>query len=242
MRLFSDLGPEVYPFAPQLTHDIHIWQWGAHSLAIKGGSTRLPVSDFWCSFCSFSCPLAMAVRIVAHRRLAFIVFTIVFLFMLHSILTTTSVINGLVYFPSFIPFTRQEQHPFSDQITNHEAEAFCTPEQYSEGYWSRRPELLLRPLIKPDDVYPISGFQGCASSREVGWHLAKSWGEDEEQRSRPWRGNASAYDWIPGRECGGYTKPTQEELVIQLVERGGWLILGGTSLDNCSPYLLFRSG
>lgn len=179
-------------------------------------------------------------RVASYRRPTFSILTIASLFILGFIFATTSTTNYITRHPFFT----QDTHHDDDDNGLHQAvfhsdveegkkpwsqisDLNCAPEQYSAGYWRRRPQSLLRPMLTPEDVYPISGFQGCASSREVDWHLAKNWYDEEEVWVRPWRGNVSAYDWIPGSGCEAYSKPTQQQLVTQLVERGGWLIIGG---------------
>lgn len=188
---------------------------------------------------------ALSVRRVSNRRLTFFVLTTASLFILGFTSATTPIVDYVTRHPFFTQYTHHDDNNELPQAffdSNGEEEklwsqisdlnGFCTPEQYSAGYWHRRPQSLLRPMLTPEDVYPISGFQGCASFREVEWHLAKNWYDEEEIRVRPWRGNVSAYDWIPGSGCETYSKPTQEQLVTQLVERGGWLILGGMSYQS----------
>lgn len=103
--------------------------------------------------------------------------------------------------------------------------SFCSPESYAAGHWTPRPNS--SSLASRDGVLAVSGFEGCASSREVGWHLGTSWGDEEEFVKLQWRGNASSYDWVPGEGCSSYTKVDAKVLVQQLVEEGGWFILGG---------------
>jgi hypothetical protein len=95
----------------------------------------------------------------------------------------------------------------------------CTPAEWSAGRWERRQKPLS--IIQEEDVYPASGFQGCASSREVGWHLSS-----DHPDEFPWRGNVSAYDWIPGSSCEDIPEDNVA-IVKSLVEEGGWLLIGG---------------
>lgn len=216
-----------------------------HHLPVRGDSGHFVCPIFSFSFIAIISMLAPfnVRRVAPYRRLTFSALTFVSLFLLTCILATTPIIGYITRHPFFTQYTHHDDQVFfqalhsdgeegkpSNQISD--LKEFCSPENYSEGYWLRRPESLLRPMLTPEDVYPISGFQGCASSREVNWHLAKEWQDDEEARSRPWRGNVSAYDWIPGSGCESYSKPTQEQLVAQLVERGGWLILGDSISEN----------
>ncbi|KIJ34838.1 hypothetical protein M422DRAFT_34933 [Sphaerobolus stellatus SS14] len=62
---------------------------------------------------------------------------------------------------------------------------------------------------------------GCASNREYSWYLGLGpWDKGNQE------GNVSAYNWIPGKGCDTYEKVDRESLIMQLVEDGGWLILG----------------
>ena len=98
----------------------------------------------------------------------------------------------------------------------------CTPEEWSSGRWERRPN---PPQVhKPEDVYAASGFKGCASNREVEWHLANDHPDDYN-----WRGNVSSYEWVPGSACGDIPDD-REAIVKSLVEQGGWLLIGGMFL------------
>ncbi|KAF8577999.1 hypothetical protein K439DRAFT_1639198 [Ramaria rubella] len=131
-----------------------------------------------------------------------------------SIFFTFHLSHSFLHYPKY-PISRfyQQRHT-------------CSPQDYSAGNWSRKPHSL--PLTSKDGVLTVSGFQGCASSREVDWHLGTSWDEtgDDSAQKLHWRGNVSSYEWIPGQGCEDYAKVNPEELVQQLVEEGGWLVLG----------------
>ncbi|KAH9941120.1 uncharacterized protein BXZ73DRAFT_88307 [Epithele typhae] len=76
------------------------------------------------------------------------------------------------------------------------------------------------------DAYAMMGLEGCASSREVFWHL----GADNEGRWDRFPGVAS-WRWEPPSGC------TAEEasagvLVRHLVEKGGWLLIGDSVTEN----------
>jgi len=106
----------------------------------------------------------------------------------------------------------------------------CHPNDFVSGYWMRRPTA--KPVYTHQDALRSSGILGCASNREYGWHLGLEWGRpNEEFPYREWRGNVSAYDWIPGEGCEAYRRVDRELFVIQLVEEGGWLVLGGVYYD-----------
>lgn len=100
----------------------------------------------------------------------------------------------------------------------------CTPAQYGNGSWTPRHNVNANTTVMtaPEDALRFSGFEGCASSREFFWHLAA---DREEQYNRfP---AAQSWDWIPGAGCEGLSPLYPEALVRQLVEDGGWYLVGG---------------
>ena len=140
-----------------------------------------------------------------------------------TFLVFSSVVVCLTFIPS-LSFRQYVLYPgFGDALSHVHR---CSPEAYASGSWTRKPHFY--PLTNKEGVLAVSGFEGCASSREVGWHLGTSWNDEDEFKKFQWRGNASSYDWVPGEGCEeDYTKVEPETLVRQLVEEGGWLILGG---------------
>lgn len=103
----------------------------------------------------------------------------------------------------------------------------CSPADWSAGTWRRKENPM--EVTKSDDVYAASGFHGCASNREVGWHLS-----NDHPEYFPWRGNVSAHAWVPPETCDDMPNDFRELLVVDLVERGGWLLIGGAFLSVCS--------
>ena len=102
----------------------------------------------------------------------------------------------------------------------------CTPEVYSAGSWHRRLDAMI--MKSENDVYAVSGFAGgaCATNRDRNWHLGL-----EQQTDWDWRGNASAYEWRSDPGCPvGMSASLQEEMIVSMVEKGGWLLHGGTLL------------
>lgn len=99
----------------------------------------------------------------------------------------------------------------------------CSPEAYVSGHWAKRPTASnATRMSKPQDALAFSGFEGCASSREYNWHLAS---DKEEQYDRfP---SAQSWEWIPGEECHGVGRLDKEKLVRDLIEDGGWYLVGG---------------
>lgn len=97
----------------------------------------------------------------------------------------------------------------------------CTPEAYNDGAWVYDGAGSNETVGSRDDVIPLAGFEGCASSREFYWHLAA---DNEKHWARfP---KVTNWKWQPSEEC--YIREfNREALVKDLVEKGGWLILGG---------------
>lgn len=100
-------------------------------------------------------------------------------------------------------------------------EAKCSPDDWADGSWL--PKSNPKHVLTPEDVYDASGFKGCASTREVGLHLSNN-----KPEKLAWRGNISAYEWTPhdGR-CQDVSRNFGEDLLVELVEKGGWLLVGG---------------
>jgi len=82
-------------------------------------------------------------------------------------------------------------------------------------------------MTLPDDALAFSGFEKCASSREVYWHLAS----DRQDQWDRFPG-AQSWEWIPGKECQGMNPLTPEDLVKTLVEDGGWYLVGDSVTEN----------
>lgn len=82
-------------------------------------------------------------------------------------------------------------------------------------------------MTRPEDAFLFNRFEGCASSREFWWHLgadnAAQW--DRYPNVTDWR-------WVPGEKCLGLRQLDGADLVRDLVEMGGWLILGDSMTEN----------
>lgn len=101
----------------------------------------------------------------------------------------------------------------------------CSPESYSSGSWAFAPRTNTSNMTTKEQALDFAGFSGCASSREYDWHLAT---DKPEQWDRfP---NVSSWQWIPGESCQGLRPLDPPALVKELVEEGGWLLVGGTLL------------
>lgn len=77
----------------------------------------------------------------------------------------------------------------------------------------------------------FSGFEKCASSREYFWHL----GADDEAQYDRFPG-AQSWEWIPGSGCEEMQPLNAETLVRNLVEDGGWYLVGGEFLFSLNIF------
>ncbi|KAI0041294.1 hypothetical protein FA95DRAFT_710773 [Auriscalpium vulgare] len=112
----------------------------------------------------------------------------------------------------------------------------CSPDAWSNGQWTRRPEDLTdatshdtAEIKGPEDAMRLGGFEGCASSREVWWHMAV----DRMPDYNPYP-NVTRYDWTPASKgCATGVRPLDgAELVRELVEDGGWFLIGDSITEN----------
>ncbi|KAJ7283348.1 hypothetical protein C8J57DRAFT_1120801, partial [Mycena rebaudengoi] len=103
----------------------------------------------------------------------------------------------------------------------------CPPKAYAKGKWIYSPRTNNTSITHQDDMLRFAGFEGCASSREYYWHL----GADDERR---WErlAEANLWRWQPDEdECQlGEMRP--EELLRELVEQGGWLLIGDSITEG----------
>lgn len=97
----------------------------------------------------------------------------------------------------------------------------CSPEQWSSGRWVYSPTSDLQTLTRPEQALELAGFEGCAADREYRWHLGT---DSEEQWNRfP---SVSSYKWVPSSQCN--IRPLNGAAMVKdMVENGGWLLLGG---------------
>ncbi|KIY53414.1 hypothetical protein FISHEDRAFT_68890 [Fistulina hepatica ATCC 64428] len=104
----------------------------------------------------------------------------------------------------------------------------CTPEQYAHGRWvyNPPPPSLENVMTEEKDALDFAGFAGCASSREFYWHLGA---DNKEMWSRfP---NATAWSWEPEEPC--QVRPLEpQSLLRDLVEQGGWLLIGDSITEG----------
>lgn len=106
----------------------------------------------------------------------------------------------------------------------HTSDKLCTAEEWSAGHWKAR-----KPFKggAANEVYRPLGFEGCASGVDVEGHLGlESDGRNPSQGRRD-------FEWVPARGCR-VKRLEKERLVKQLVEIGGWFLVGGESFFTLS--------
>ncbi|GLB45042.1 hypothetical protein LshimejAT787_1901200 [Lyophyllum shimeji] len=106
----------------------------------------------------------------------------------------------------------------------------CPARAYANGQWTG-PHYLTNDRIMTNETQALAfaGFEGCASSREFDWHLAS---DNEEQFDRfP---DAQSYRWTVGPKdgCEGLEELNKEKMVRDMVEQGGWLLLGDSITEG----------
>ncbi|KAI0072068.1 hypothetical protein K474DRAFT_1605797 [Panus rudis PR-1116 ss-1] len=75
-------------------------------------------------------------------------------------------------------------------------------------------------MERPEDALEFTGFESCASDREFWWHLAA----DEPGKWDRFPA-VTAWEWRPSQDCD--LRPFRaEEVVTDMVENGGWLLIG----------------
>lgn len=104
----------------------------------------------------------------------------------------------------------------------------CPPEAYAAGSWE--PAHKFPPGTKMKDradAIAFGGFEGCAADREFFWHLGSDRLEQWESRF------PMAYDhvWSPGEGCD-IRSFDREALVTDLVQKGGWLLIGDSVTEG----------
>ena len=98
----------------------------------------------------------------------------------------------------------------------------CSPDAWNSGQWTPKPGAeKFAAITQPSDILMYGGLKGCAANREFDWHLAAD-------RKEHWLRFPKALSWVwtPSPECD--VRPLNAEgMVRDLVEQGGWLLIGG---------------
>ena len=126
------------------------------------------------------------------------------------------------------PYLRPETTPAKHNSTPTHTPGKCPAEVYAAGSWQPANKFPPGTKMKQmSDAITFGGFEGCASNREFFWHLASDHPDQWENRY------PMAYDhvWTPPEECG--IRPLDREaLVTDLVQKGGWLLIGDSVTEN----------
>ncbi|KAG5635259.1 hypothetical protein H0H81_011894 [Sphagnurus paluster] len=107
----------------------------------------------------------------------------------------------------------------------------CPPRAYANGRWTGPHYRTHNASVMTDKAQALAfaGFTGCASSREFDWHLAA---DNVEQYPRfP---NAQSYTWDvgPSDGCEGFEPLDKARVVRDMVQQGGWLLLGDSITEG----------
>lgn len=138
------------------------------------------------------------------------------------LMTSASILLTFV----FIAYQYSDNYDFLPKITP--VPGKCPAEAYAAGAW--RPANKFPPGTKmkdKSDAVAFGGFEGCAADREFYWHLGSDHPDQWENRF------PMAYDhvWSPPEGCD--IRPfDREALVTDLVQKGGWLLVGDSVTEN----------
>lgn len=84
-------------------------------------------------------------------------------------------------------------------------------------------------------MFEFSDLEGCTSDREFYWHLGVD--HDDQYERFP---DVMDYEWVPSDECTGVRKMDAGMFVRDLVQEGGWLVLGGACFYQYLSILHWR--
>ncbi|KAJ7477173.1 hypothetical protein B0H11DRAFT_2030044 [Mycena galericulata] len=97
----------------------------------------------------------------------------------------------------------------------------CPPRSYADGKWVYSPRTSDTSMTSQEDALRFSGFEGCASSREYYLHL----GSDNKDHWARFP-DVTSWQWQP-KQSGCQIQEMQAlDLLRELVEQGGWLLIG----------------
>ncbi|KAI0329672.1 hypothetical protein GY45DRAFT_842770 [Cubamyces sp. BRFM 1775] len=139
-------------------------------------------------------------------------------------LTLFAIFSVLYVTHSFLPSSLKPSLSVSSSRTR----GTCPPRSYAAGKWVPQPPppTTRQNMSQTSDVYEFLGLEGCASSREVFWHL----GADHEEIWDRFPGVAS-WRWQPPDDCQVRDLNTAS-IIRDLVEQGGWLLIGDSVTEN----------
>ncbi|BGP21032.1 hypothetical protein JCM10213_002933 [Rhodosporidiobolus nylandii] len=221
-------------------------KYGAQGQGRRGsGATSITFSsssDDGSSTCERYVPDPATIR--RHRRCLALVLSVVALLVVY-LASTTNLLSS-----TSASFSRLSGHlPFASSASNSssalstEQERFtprCTPKTYSSGRWVPRSPSLSN-LTSPSSsssIWTSTGWTGCAQSWfRTEWQLGLTAPLADGGVMSEYRRRAGGYRWeagggegvCDGVEEGWEEEDTEEEtlrLLQDLVDRGGWLIVG----------------
>ncbi|KAI0665876.1 hypothetical protein C8Q78DRAFT_1083449 [Trametes maxima] len=140
-----------------------------------------------------------------------------------KLLAVLAVLSVLFISHSFLPSSLKPTLSFSSA----RARGTCPPSSWAAGKWVPKPPPTRRTnLTQSSDVYEFLGIEACASSREVYWHLAAD-------NDRLWDRfpAVSSWRWEPQTDCH-IRELDSTRIVRDLVEQGGWLLIGDSVTEN----------
>lgn len=131
---------------------------------------------------------------------------------------------ALTLFTLSLKFRLQDLSAFKTTVNPEPQLASCPPEAWQDGQWKYNPRSnsTKTSARTKEDAHAFAGFAGCASSREYEWHLG--YDSEKQQRKLP---KVDSYQWTPTSGCD-IDPLNGAVLTRELVEHGGWLMIGGT--------------
>ncbi|EIM81062.1 uncharacterized protein STEHIDRAFT_67256 [Stereum hirsutum FP-91666 SS1] len=138
-------------------------------------------------------------------------------------------IGGLLSFITLLYFSTNPSYRsrLASSFFSERKRASCPPRAWSNGTWQHKPHNVSHPLTQQEDVFDFSDLEGCTSDREFYWHLGVD--HDDQYERFP---DVMDYEWVPSDECTGVRKMDAGMFVRDLVQEGGWLVLGDSITEN----------
>lgn len=135
---------------------------------------------------------------------------------------------ALTLFTLSIKSRLQELSVFKTNVNPAHRTASCPPKAWADGQWKYKPRSnsTKTSARTPEDAHAFAGFAGCASSRQYEWHIGID--SEEQQRKLP---KVDSYQWTPKSGCD-IDPLNGAALTKELVEHGGWLMVGDSITEN----------
>jgi len=111
----------------------------------------------------------------------------------------------------------------------------CPPLAYALGKWVWAPKTNITEMTDKRQVTSFGGFHSCAADREYDWHLGT------DQKDKFFRSpKVQSYAWQPSSRCANLRPMDSASMVRDLVEKGGWYLVGGLSSNFPASPLTYR--